>query len=140
MSPPSETVTATVSSTTKVKLPKLSLKKFNGDESRWTSFWDSFESAVHRNTDLSDVDKFNYLTSMIEHSASEAIAGLSLTASNYKDTEEEVWEQTSNCQQTHGDSLRVTSDAYGTLLSSVLMNKLPSELRLVVSRHIAGDN
>ena len=85
VTPPSETVTATVSGTTKVKLPKLSLKKFNGDVSRWTSFWDSFESAVHRNTDLSDVDKFNYLTSMIEHSASEAIAGLSLTASNYKE-------------------------------------------------------
>ena len=37
-------------------------------------------------------------------------------------------------------ALRVTSDAYGTLLSFVLMNKLPSELRLVVSRHSAGDN
>ena len=35
-------------------------------------------------------------------------------------------------------SLGVTSDSYGNLLSSVLLNKLPSELRLVVSRGI-GD-
>ena len=49
------------------------------------SFWDSFESAVHQNHSLSEVDKFNYLTSMLEHSASGAIAGLSLTASNYNE-------------------------------------------------------
>ena len=35
-------------------------------------------------------------------------------------------------------SLGVTSDSYGNLPSSVLLNKLPSELRLVVSRGI-GD-
>ena len=82
---PFYTVTATVSGTTMVKLPKLSLKKFDRDLSRWTSFWDFLESAVHQNIDLSDVDKFNYLMSMIEHNAFEAMAGLSLTASNYKE-------------------------------------------------------
>jgi len=34
---------------TQVKLPKLDLKKFNGDISRWPSFWDAFESSVHNN-------------------------------------------------------------------------------------------
>ena len=48
-------------------------------------FWDSFESAVHRNPNISEVDKFNYLTSMLEHSTTAAIAGLSLTASNYNE-------------------------------------------------------
>ena len=32
-----------------VKLPKLSLKKFNGELTKWTTFWDTFESAVHSN-------------------------------------------------------------------------------------------
>lgn len=35
-------------------------------------------------------------------------------------------------------SLGVSSDSYGNLLSSVLLNKLPQELRLIVSRKI-GD-
>ena len=67
----------------KVKLPKLTLRKFSGDPTAWTPFWDSYESAIHRNPDLSDIDKFNYLQSLVEHSAAEAIAGLTLSSSNY---------------------------------------------------------
>ena len=50
-------------------------------------FWDFFESAVHQNPKLSEVDKFNYLTSMLVHSPTGAIAGLSFTASysNYNE-------------------------------------------------------
>ena len=66
-----------------IKLSKLSLKKFDGELTKWTTFWDTFESAVHRNPVLSDIDKFNYLTSLLESAASEAIAGLTLTAANY---------------------------------------------------------
>ena len=67
----------------KVKLPKLTLRKFSGDPTAWTPFWDSYESAIHQNPDLSDIDKFNYLQSLVEHSAAEAIAGLTLSSSNY---------------------------------------------------------
>lgn len=67
----------------KVRLPKLTLKKFDGDITAWTSFWDSFESSIHLNTDLTDIDKFNYLRSLLESSALEAIAGLTLSSTNY---------------------------------------------------------
>ena len=43
-------------------------------------FWDSFESAIHLNRSLSDVDKFNYLRSYLESTAAD---GLSLTSANY---------------------------------------------------------
>ena len=66
-----------------VKLPKLSLKKFNGDLTRWTTFWDTFESAVHQNPALTNIDKFSYLNSLLESTASEAVAGLTLTSANY---------------------------------------------------------
>ena len=66
-----------------VKLPKLSIKRFNGDTTKWMTFWDSFDSAIHSNPDLSSVDKFNYLNSFLESNAAEAIAGLTLTAANY---------------------------------------------------------
>jgi hypothetical protein len=53
----------------KVKLPKISLPRFKGNPLYWTAFWDSYESAVHLNSALSDVDKFNYLRSLLEKSA-----------------------------------------------------------------------
>ena len=49
----------------KVKLPKIELKKFNGDVTNWITFWDSFDSAIHSNNELSNVDKFNYLNSVL---------------------------------------------------------------------------
>ena len=67
----------------KVKLPKISLPHFKGNPLYWTAFWDSYESAVHRNSALSEVDKFNYLRSLLEKSAYEAIAGLTLSSANY---------------------------------------------------------
>ena len=69
----------------KVKLPKITLPHFNGNLMKWSTFWDSYESAVHKNKDLSDVDKFNYLRSLLERSAYDAIAGLTLSAVNYKE-------------------------------------------------------
>ena len=46
-------------------------------------FWQSFESAVHKNETLSDIDKFNYLKSKLDGEASRAIAGLALSNENY---------------------------------------------------------
>ena len=68
---------------TKVKLPKLSLKRFNGDITQWSTFWDIFQSSIDGNSGLSNTDKFNYLKSLLEGSASEAVSGLKLTAANY---------------------------------------------------------
>ena len=45
------------------KLPKLTLKQFDGQPCEWQAFWDSFKCAIHENPGLSDVDKFNYLKS-----------------------------------------------------------------------------
>ena len=151
-----------------VRLPKLSIKPFNGDITQWTTFWDSFKSAIHENPTLSDIDKFNYLRSLLECSARESIAGLTLTAPNYKEAVSILEKRFGNTQQisrhmdlllnlepvsaahqlrnlrrrydcveTHVRSLKslgVDSKTYGTLLASVLLNKLPQELRLIVSQ------
>lgn len=148
---------------------KLSIKPFSGDLTQWTTFWDSFNSAIHENPTLSDIDKFNYLRSFLERSARESIAGLALTAHNYKEAISILQKRFGNTQQiisrhmdlllnlepvnavhqlrnlrrlydgveTHVRSLKslgVDSKTYGTLLTSVLLNKLPQELRLIVSR------
>ena len=83
---PAETpATVPSRSSDRVKLPKLVLRPFNGDITMWTSFWESYESAVHSSRELSDIDKFNYLNSSLIGTAHEAVAGLSLTAANYQD-------------------------------------------------------
>ena len=78
--PPSVTPPPTAD---RVKLPKISLPHFRGNLMRWTTFWDSFDSAVHTNARLSEIDKFNYLRSLLEGTAYDAIAGLALSAANY---------------------------------------------------------
>ena len=49
----------------KPKLPKLQLPKFTGDITKFKIFWDSFNSAIHMNTELSPIDKFNYLKALL---------------------------------------------------------------------------
>lgn len=73
------------SSTSKVhaKLPKLEVKRFKGNVCKWQEFWDSFESSIHSNSCLSNVDKFNYLRGLLEEPAKSCIAGFSLTGANY---------------------------------------------------------
>ena len=81
--PSSDPDTSATITNSKVKLPKISLPHFKGNPIYWTAFWDSYESAVHLNSALSAVDKFNYLRSLLEKSAYEAIAGLTLSSANY---------------------------------------------------------
>ncbi len=65
------------------KLPKLTLPKFKGQVTKWGSFWDSYSSAIHDNSEISKIDKFNYLNSLLEGAALRAIQGLTLTGANY---------------------------------------------------------
>lgn len=159
---------------TRVKLPKLVPKKFNGDLTKWSTFWDSFESSIHHHPDLSDIDKFNYLCTLLEGTASEAISGLKLTSTNYREAIAILQKRFGNKRQIitkHMDlllniepitfqhnlkglrhlydtvesqvrslkALGVSADSYGSVLSSVFMNKLPEELRLIISRNVRED-
>ena len=66
------------------KLPKLVLPKFKGDITSYCTFWDSFESAVHQNPQLSKIDKFNYLNSLLEGRVIRAVQGLTVSEDNYQ--------------------------------------------------------
>ena len=157
----------------RVKLPKLELKRFDGDVTKWCTFWDAYEASIHENTNIATVDKFNYLDSLLEKTASEAIAGLSITTANYEEAIAILKGRFGNKQmiinkhmegllnmapvisnqdlrglrriydfvEVHVRGLKalgVSSESYGSLLSSVLMNKIPQELRLIVSREVKG--
>lgn len=66
----------------KVKLAKIEIPLFNGERTKFQTFWDSFETCIH-NSDISNIEKFTYLMSKLTRKASEAISGLSLTSTNY---------------------------------------------------------
>ena len=66
-----------------VELPKLACPSFSGDPLRWVEFKDLFDAAVHKNSRLSNVQKFTYLKQMLTASAHSAIANLKVTNDNY---------------------------------------------------------
>ena len=67
-----------------VKLPRIELKRFNGDPTCWQTFIDSFESAVDKNEQLTEVEKMNYLINLVQCDAEATVKGLTLSHDNYK--------------------------------------------------------
>ncbi len=65
-----------------VKLPKLQLLNYYGDPLKWPDFWDSYEATIHTQN-ISNVQKFNYLKTIVKGRAFEAIEGISVNNANY---------------------------------------------------------
>ena len=157
-----------------MKLPKLSIKQFGGDLTKWKTFWDAFDAAVHSNPHLSNIEKFNYLNSLLDGTAAEVVAGMSLTDVNYSEAVAILKRRFGNTQlivnrhmdallrltavTSHHDvkglrrlydaieanvrglkALEVKAESYGSLMLSILINKLPTEIRLIVSRALKSD-
>ena len=74
---------STTRSKVQAKLPKLEMPTFTGRPEQWQEFWDTFQSAVHDNGDISDVDKFAYLRRYVSGAAKSSITGFRTTAANY---------------------------------------------------------
>ena len=77
---------------------------------KWAAFWDSYQTAIHNNTELSNVDKFNYLWSLLECTAYDAIAGLTLSDANYREAIEIL-------KKRFGNKQMIISKHMGTLLN-----------------------
>ncbi|KAH7977060.1 hypothetical protein HPB52_023373 [Rhipicephalus sanguineus] len=48
-------------------------------------FWDTFSHAVHNNPNLSNWDRFHYLISLLDGVAAQAVTGIEVTHSSYRD-------------------------------------------------------
>lgn len=66
-----------------VRLPRLMIEKFTGDVSLWQEFWSQYETAIHSNDALCNREKLTYLKTYLAGTAAKAVAGLTLTDSNY---------------------------------------------------------
>lgn len=74
------------SNTNKIKsahLPSLSLPKFSGKFSDWSEFFAIFETIIHNDSELTNVEKFTHLRSCLSGQALLAIENLSLSHENY---------------------------------------------------------
>ena len=67
------------------RLPKLALPEFTGEPLEWQCFWDQYQVSIHNNSNISDIDKFNYLKGCVRGEALSAISGLTLTSENYQE-------------------------------------------------------
>ena len=82
-----------------IRLPKITLPRFNGDITRFMSFWQSFENAIDKNEGETAVDKINYLVNLLEGPAYRAVAGLELTEQDYFNAVEALKARFGNKQQ-----------------------------------------
>ncbi|KAH6947372.1 hypothetical protein HPB50_018527 [Hyalomma asiaticum] len=71
--------------TQRTKLPKLELLKFDSRRRNWQPSWEQFDVAISKNQELSNLDRFNYLKSLLTGEAAAAIAGLQATSQCYED-------------------------------------------------------
>lgn len=81
---PSDQQTTQHSQQIAVKLPTINLPTFNGLYEQWMSFYDSFTSLIDKDTNLSDIQKLQYLKSSLKGQAAEVVQNIELTAANYK--------------------------------------------------------
>ncbi|XP_011858062.1 PREDICTED: uncharacterized protein LOC105555647 [Vollenhovia emeryi] len=72
----------------RVKLPEASLPKFDGQYENWLSFKNTFLVMIDSQTDLSEVQKLQYLKSALTGEAANKLKILSIEGSNYQ----KAWE------------------------------------------------
>lgn len=78
------TDSATATATSRVRLPKLELPRFDSLIENWQTFHDTFVALVHNNESLSAVEKYHYLISCLSGSALTIVKGLPVTTENYQ--------------------------------------------------------
>ncbi|GFX30833.1 DUF1758 domain-containing protein [Trichonephila clavipes] len=64
----------------RIQVPKYITRFYGDDASKWLTFWNSFETAVHNNESLNKVDKFNYLKAHLGGSALNTVEGYRISA------------------------------------------------------------
>ena len=61
------------------RLPKLTLPSFSGNPLDWLTFWNSFQAAIHLNSSLNGIQKFNYLKAQLQGDTARTIDGIPLS-------------------------------------------------------------
>ncbi|XP_071643023.1 uncharacterized protein [Temnothorax longispinosus] len=68
----------------RVRLPKLDLPNFTEKYDEWFPFFDTFNSVIHSNTSISNIQKLQYLRASVTGDASNITSFLEISELNYK--------------------------------------------------------
>ncbi|XP_044757673.1 uncharacterized protein LOC123315852 [Coccinella septempunctata] len=79
-----------------VRLPKIDLTKFDGQFKKFATFHDQFNALIHKNSRLSNIEKFTYLISSLEGPPLSLVRSIPLTESNYTQAYEAIVTRYSN--------------------------------------------
>ena len=157
-----------------MKIPKITIKPFSGDKLSYQLFKESFEAGVESKEEMSKIEKFVYLRSLLQGKAEQLVNGLSLTGENYEtalkllderygDKQGLINEHTSKliklskvkdvsdtvalrelydnieCHVRNLDVLKPDClSTLGTMLITVIVEKIPEELRLLITRKFSN--
>nr|CAH7755986.1 unnamed protein product [Callosobruchus chinensis] len=66
-----------------IVLPQISLPKFSGIAENWLEYRSTFETLIHCNEALNNLQMFHYLKASLEGTASQVIRPIQFTAENY---------------------------------------------------------
>nr|CAH7737235.1 unnamed protein product [Callosobruchus chinensis] len=66
-----------------VRLPVIELPKFDGRSDKWLEFRDTFESLIHLNNEITDIQKFHYLRASLVGDAANVLLSLEFSSLNY---------------------------------------------------------
>ncbi|KAJ8958579.1 hypothetical protein NQ318_016300 [Aromia moschata] len=66
------------------KLPKLQIPNFSGNIKDWPTYIECFNSLIHHNGNLSDVDRVHYLIGSLSGAALSVCSGVPPTGENYR--------------------------------------------------------
>ena len=143
---PVVTTNKTAPNKSTVKLPKLILKKFDGNKMEWNSFYESFKQAVHNNDGLSDIERMNYLVGYLSGEAETSIKGLQLKAENYKVALELLEKRFGDKQSlvsahmTKLMNLPAVTSVANTIGMRTLYDELLAQVRNLESLGVSNDN
>ncbi|XP_050059796.1 uncharacterized protein LOC126551079 [Aphis gossypii] len=128
-----------------IRLPPISLPEFNGDYKQWLSYRDTFESLVHSNNHLPDIQKLHYLKSSLKNEAAQVIESLETSSANYVSAWEQLRERYDNNRKMVGIHIHaVCSMSPIAIASSVNLrrhqNGLNSHLRALKALKLPVDH
>ncbi|XP_055522538.1 uncharacterized protein LOC129716725 [Wyeomyia smithii] len=78
---------------TDIKLPRMNLPTFSGEILEWPSFFDLFDSAVHKNATLHDSQKLYFLKTNLVGEAAALLSHLRIEDANYRPALEKLKER-----------------------------------------------
>ena len=142
------------------------MNNFTGNLTKWTTFWDAFSFSIDAHPALSGINKSTAAEAIsgltpTEANCEEAVAMLKKRFGNPQiiiNKHMEVLLHVSSVPSHHDikdlrrlhdsvkahirglKALRVQTQTNGGLLTSVFINKLPPELRLIVTREMTGES